>query len=234
MVKALLQYLFAKAGPLCNSPIEANAFLKTEGTYTRPDIQFHMAPIHLGNDYRHDLYDIKKIPTTNGFSIMNILLHPESRGTVSLATNNPQDAPLIQPNFLSTEKDRSVLLCGLKKAIEVINASSFKPYSKGEMHLPLNAKTDEDLMNHIKLSLETLYHPVGTCKMGNDAMAVVNERLQVHGIENLRVIDASIMPEITSGNTNAPTIMIAEKGADMIKEGNKSIIQKNIVDNVSV
>jgi choline dehydrogenase len=227
MVKALLQYLFVKEGPLCNSPIEANAFLKMEGTCTRPDIQFHMAPLHMGNDYKHDLYDIKKIPTTNGFSIMNILLHPESRGTVSLATNNPTDAPLINPDFLSAEKDRNVLLRGLKKGIEVINASSFKQYAKGDMHLPLNAKTDEDLMNHIKLSLETLYHPVGTCKMGSDEMAVINERLQVHGIENLRVIDASIMPEIVSGNTNAPTIMIAEKGADMIKEDAAVLSKKN-------
>jgi choline dehydrogenase len=232
-VKALLQYLFVKEGPLCNSPIEANAFLKTEGTFTRPDIQFHMAPIHLGNDYNHDLYDIKKIPTTNGFSIMNILLHPESRGAISLATNNPADAPLINPNFLSTEKDKTVLLRGLKKAIEVISASSFNQYAKGDMHLPLNAKTDEDLMNHIKLSLETLYHPVGTCKMGNDEMAVVNERLQVYGIENLRVIDASIMPEIVSGNTNAPTIMIAEKGADMIKEDAIALSKKNIIDLIS-
>lgn len=222
MAKALLQYLLAGRGPLTNSPIEANAFLKTEDVDSRPDIQFHMAPLHLGNDYKHDLYDIKKMPTKDGFTILNILLHPESRGTVSIADNDPFKAPLIQPNFLSIEKDRAVLLQGIKKAIEVINAEAFTPYSKGAMHLPLNANTDEALLEHIKKSVETLYHPVGTCKMGNDDMAVVNERLQVHGVKSLRIIDASVMPEIVSGNTNAPTIMIAEKGADMIKEDNRT------------
>ena len=218
MIKALLQYLFAKEGPLCNSPIEANAFLNTTLNDIRPDIQFHLVPLHLGNDYKHDLYDIKKIPTTNGFSIMCILLHPQSKGDISIATNNPLDAPLIQPGFLSSSNDSAVLLSGMKKAIEVINAVAFNPYSNGGLYFPVNAKSDEALLNHIKLSLETLYHPVGTCKMGTDSMAVVNERLQVYGIKNLRVIDASIMPEIISGNTNAATIMIGEKGADLIKE----------------
>jgi choline dehydrogenase len=218
LMKALLQYVVSKTGPLTNSPIEGNAFLNTEEASARPDVQFHVAPLHLGNDYKHDLYDIKKVPTTSGFTILSILLHPESRGIVSVAGNNPADAPVIHPNFLSTGKDRAILLSGLKKAMEVINTSSLKQYSKGDIHFPLNANSDEELMKHIKMSLETLYHPVGTCKMGNDSMAVVNERLEVHGIENLRVIDASVMPEITSGNTNAPTIMIAEKGADMIKK----------------
>jgi choline dehydrogenase len=216
MVKAFVQYLVSGKGPLGNSPIEANAFLETAVTDGRPDIQFHMAPIHLGNDYRHDLYDIKKIPATDGFSVMSILLHPESRGTVWVKNNNPLEAPIIQPHFLSVEKDRAILLRGLRKAIEVISAAAFAPYSKGPMHLPVDATTDEHLMEHMKKSLETLYHPVGTCKMGCDDMAVVNDRLQVHGSKNLRVIDASVMPEIVSGNTNAPTLMIAEKGADMI------------------
>jgi choline dehydrogenase len=218
ILKALLQYAVAKKGPLTHSPIEGNAFLKAAGFSTRPDIQLHFAPLHLGNDYQHDLYDIKKIPTTSGFSILNILLHPESRGYISIKGNNPVQAPIIQPNLLSTEKDRTVLLQGVKLAKELMNTSSLKKYSKGNIHFPLHANNDEELMKHITMSLETLYHPVGTCKMGNDAMAVVNEKLQVHGIDNLRVIDASIMPEITSGNTNAPTIMIAEKGADMIKD----------------
>ena len=217
MVRELLNYLFFKKGPFCNSPIEANAFIKTDASLVTPDIQFHFAPIHIGNDYNHDLYDIKTIPTTNGFAIMNILLHPESRGSVSIKNNDPFDAPVIQPNFLSKDKDLLVLLKGLKKAIEVMGATSFKSYSPGGINFPLNATNDEELTDHIKKSLETLYHPVGTCKMGIDEMAVVNERLQVKEVKNLRVIDASIMPEIISGNTNAATMMIAEKGADMIK-----------------
>ena len=114
-----------------------------------------------------------------------------------------------------------LLLKGLKKAMEVADAKAFRPYSPGGLNHPLRNATDEALMDHICKSLETLYHPVGTCKMGSDAMAVVNDRLQVHGLKKLRVIDASIMPTIISGNTNAASIMIGEKGADLIKEENE-------------
>ena len=102
--------------------------------------------------------------------------------------------------------------------MQVADAAAFKPYSPGGFYFPGRNMSDEALMDHINKSLETLYHPVGTCKMGNDEMTVVNNRLQLHGIANLRVIDASVMPAIISGNTNAPVIMIAEKGADMVKE----------------
>ena len=147
-----------------------------------------------------------------------ILLHPESRGHIDIKTNNAFDAPLIQPCFLQNENDRNTLLKGLKKAMHVADANAFKLYSPGGLHHPKRNASDEALMEHINKSLETLYHPVGTCKMGSDEMAVVNNRLQLHGIKGLRVMDASVMPSIISGNTNAPVIMIAEKGADMIKE----------------
>lgn len=215
-VKGLLKYLLFNKGPFCNSPIEANAFLKTEEASTRPDIQFHFAPFYVGVDYKTDLYDIKTFPKTNGFGIMAILLHPQSRGCIGLQTNNPMHAPIIEANFLQNEKDRSTLLKGLKKAMEVADAEAFRSCSKG-LQFPNKHASDEMLMDHISKSLETLYHPVGTCKMGNDALSVVNEKLQVHGIKGLRVIDASIMPTIISGNTNAACIMIAEKAADMIK-----------------
>jgi len=216
-LKGLLQYLLFKKGPFCNSPIEANAFLKTDATLNRPDIQFHFAPFQLGNDYKADPYNIKTIPLVNGFTILTILLHPKSRGTVSLSTGNAFDAPVIQPNFFESGNDKAVLLKGLKKAIEVTGAKAFRPYSPDGIYCPLSA-TDEALMDHICKSLETLYHPVGTCKMGSDPMAVVDDRLQVHGLKKLRVVDASIMPTIISGNTNAASIMIGEKGADLIKE----------------
>lgn len=218
MAKGLLQYLLQKKGPFTNSPIEANAFINTTEGSPVPDIQFHFAPLHLGNDYKADLYNIKTLPTTSGFSILAILLHPESRGYISLKTGNPLDAPLIQPNFFESPNDKKRLLKGLKKAMEVIESNAFHKYAPDGLHHPQKNASDDTLMEHINKSLETLYHPVGTCKMGNDTMAVVNERLQVHGIKNLRVIDASIMPTIVSGNTNAPSIMIAEKGAAMIKE----------------
>jgi len=218
MVKGLLQYLIFNKGPFCNSPIEANAFIKTDSSLTKPDIQFHFAPFHLGNDYKADPYNIKTYPHNNGFSILAILLHPESKGHVTLKTNNAFDPPVIQPCFFQSVNDRSTLLKGLKKAMEVSDTKAFRPFSKDGLYHPCRDATDEELMFHICKSLETLYHPVGTCKMGNDSMAVVNERLQVHGLKRLRVIDASIMPTIISGNTNAASIMIGEKGADLIKE----------------
>ncbi len=218
MIKGLMEYLLFKKGPFTNSPIEANAFLKTDTALARPDIQFHFAPVHTGNDYKADPYNIKTYPTTNGFGILAILLHPESSGYVSVKTNNAFDAPLIQPYFLQSQSDRVTLLRGLKKAMEVADAQAFKTYSPNGLYHPLRSATDDALMDHIYKSLETLYHPVGTCKMGTDDMAVVNNRLQVHGIKALRIIDASVMPTIVSGNTNAACIMIGEKGADLIKE----------------
>ncbi|MEO6328584.1 MAG: GMC family oxidoreductase N-terminal domain-containing protein [Ginsengibacter sp.] len=216
MLKGLLQYLLFKKGAFCNSPIEANTFIRTDTTLTRPDIQFHFSPFQLGNNYKADLYNIKTFPRENGFAILAILLHPQSRGYISLRTSNAFDAPVIQPNFFESANDKTILLRGLRKAMEVADAKSFKHYSPDGLYHPVRSASDEELTDHICKSLETLYHPVGTCKMGNDTMAVVNDQLQVHGIKNLRVIDASIMPTIISGNTNAATIMIGEKGADSL------------------
>jgi choline dehydrogenase-like flavoprotein len=216
-LKGILQYLLFNKGPFCNSPIEANAFFKTADELARPDIQLHFAPFYIGNDYQTNLYDIKTYPTENGFSILTILLHPQSRGFVALRSNNPLDPPLIQPNFLQHEKDKTTLLKGLKKTMEIADATAFKLYSVAGLHHPARHAPEEELLAHIDKSLETLYHPVGTCNMGNDQMAVVNDKLQVHGVSGLRIMDASIMPTIVSGNTNAACIMIGEKGADLIK-----------------
>lgn len=216
MLKAFLQYFFLKKGPLGNGPLEANAFLKSNPSLSKPDIQFHLALMGIAPDYSTDIYDIKTFTKADGYGIMVILIRPESRGFVALKSANPLDAPLIQPNLLSDDRDMNVLLKALKKALAVAEAGPLKKYSPGGVIFPAKPITDESLKAHIRKSLETLYHPVGTCKMGHDAMAVVNDSLQVHGIDGLRVADASIMPTIISGNTNAPTIMIGEKAADMI------------------
>ncbi len=153
--------------------------------------------------------------------IMAILLKPQSRGTIGLKTVNPKDDPVINPNVLFEEADRNTLLAGLEKAVELLRTSSLNAYMEDGIQLPKNPDNKAALHEHINRSLETLYHPVGTCKMGNDNLAVVDHQLKVHGIRALRVADASVMPLIIAGNTNAATIMIAEKAADLIKSVNQ-------------
>ena len=214
-LKGILKYLVQKKGVFTASPLEAVAFGSTSLSPDRVDFQFHFASLHLGNDYLADIYDINTFPTTDGFTILPTLLRPKSRGYVALKSNNSLDKPLIQPNFLEQEDDRKVLIESGKLALEVLKDSGFSNYLK-EILTPPMGSSDEAFLDHIQKQIETVYHPVGTCKMGNDEMAVVDDQLRVIGIEGLRVIDASIMPKIVSGNTNAPVYMIAEKGADMI------------------
>lgn len=218
-VKGLLNYLLFKKGILTVSPLEAGAFLQVnEGGPDPVDFQFHFAPFHLGGDYQGDLYNPETFPHTSGYTILPTLLKPKSIGYVGLQSANPLAAPLIQPNFLSHEDDLRTLLKGGRKAIEVMESDAFAPYRK-ELIAPPQRESDEAIILHIKKVLETVYHPVGTCKMGQDESAVVDAQLRVHGLEGLRVVDASIMPRIVSGNTNAPVIMIAEKAADLILNG---------------
>ncbi|HAI76810.1 MAG TPA: choline dehydrogenase, partial [Microscillaceae bacterium] len=196
----------------------------------RPNMQLHFAPVQVGkySDEGADLYNPDTYPTADGYSILPTLLKPKSVAFIGLKSNNPFDAPLIQPNYLESEDDRMVLLKGTRKALEVLASESFKPY-RTETHFPkgANSLSDEALLEHIRRTLETVYHPIGTCKMGSDEMAVVDTQLRVRGIEGLRVIDASIMPTIVSGNTNAPVIMIGEKGADLVK-GKVTASQTNL------
>ena len=173
-----------------------------------------------GDQYGYDAYDINSYPTVDGFTILPTLLNPKSRGTVTLASSKMKDAPIIQPNFLSEQEDLDRLIKGGKIAFKVMEQASLQKHIKGP-GLPYNRKEKSALIDHIKKTLETVYHPVGTCKMGQDAMAVVNDRLAVHGVAHLRVADASVMPTITSGNTNAPTVMIAEQAAAFIKQAHR-------------
>ena len=205
-------YLFGKGALTC-SPLEAVAFFNTKGK-AGVDFQFHFAPMQIGSDYKTDFHDLSTFPRVDGFSILPSLIKPKSKGYLSLYSKDPKSAPLIQPNFLTEKEDWETLIRGTRKAIEVQQSAAFDPYRKSIITPP--EQSEEGIIKHIKKSVETIYHPVGTCKMGNDNSAVVNDQLQVYGIEGLRIVDASIMPSIISGNTNAPCIMIAEKGADLI------------------
>lgn len=213
-LKGLASYLFKKSGPFACSPLESVAFLNIDDPNDAVNFQLHFTPLNFGENYDYDLYDITSLPKQDGFSILPTLLHPKSRGYIGLRSNNPQDAPIIQPNFLSDEDDLAKLVKGAKLGLQLIKHSALSQYTD-KIVSPID-ESEAGLIDHIKKSLETVYHPVGTCKMGNDEMAVVDSNLNVRGISRLRVVDASIMPTIMSGNTNAPCFMIAEKAADLI------------------
>ncbi|KAB7728667.1 choline dehydrogenase [Rudanella paleaurantiibacter] len=213
-VLALTRYFMGRKGPLSTSPLEAYAFTNQLDPTGRVDLQLHFAPIHLGDQYNVDLYDQNTFPHTDGYTILPTLLRPESRGYVGLRSANIADAPVIQPNFLTAENDRALLMGGIRRSLEIMEADAFGPFRQ-RIQTPPN-RSDEGLWHHILNQLETVYHPVGTCKMGIDDMAVVDPQLRVQGVEGLRVIDASVMPQVVSGNTNAAAIMIGEKGADLV------------------
>ena len=213
MLPDVIKYITGKKGKLANSILEAGGFIKSNDDIERPDIQLHMLPL-LYDDNGRDL----KLLSQHGFSCHVCVLRPESTGTVSLKSANYKDAPEIDFNFFSDAagKDQAVLTNGMRQLRKILTAPALAQHYDNEVH-PGNAfETDEQIFAKAKERLGTVYHPVGTCKMGNDDMAVVDHQLKVHGIENLRVVDASIMPTLVSGNTNAPTMAIAEKAADMI------------------
>lgn len=214
-LKALTTYFLRKNGPFTIGPLEAVAFLNIDNPAETANFQLHFAPMQIGKGYDYDMYDLASFPYEDGFSILPSLLHPKSRGTVSIASGNAREAPVIQPNFLSEKADLEQLVKGARLALEIIGQEPLASMIK-ERQAPLQHTSDDDLAEHIRRSVETIYHPVGTCKMGTDELSVVNPRLQVHGVAGLRVVDASIMPTIVTGNTNAPVYMIAEKAADMI------------------
>ncbi|MCV6597927.1 MAG: choline dehydrogenase [Mangrovicoccus sp.] len=189
---------------------EGAAFLKTAPTLERPDIQLHFV-IALVDDHA------RKLHWGHGFSCHMCKLRPESRGQVTLQSSDPLAAPAIDPKFLSDPRDLETMIKGARLTREILEAPALAPYRHKEMFGSEHAKTDADWEKQIRSRADTIYHPVGTCKMGTDDMAVVDPELKVHGIEGLRVVDASIMPNLISGNTNAPSMMIGEKAADMIK-----------------
>ncbi|MDB5977746.1 MAG: FAD-dependent oxidoreductase [Nevskia sp.] len=211
-LKSLFQYLTGHRGELTSNLAQAGGFVKSDPAQAIPDLQWHLVPFVYSN-HGQDLTPLFKY---YAFTLMTCFLRPESRGTVRLASSDPLAPPLIDANYLATPRDMDALVKGFKLARQVLEQPAFAPHRLQEMEPGAAVQSDEQIRDFIRRRAETVYHPVGTCKMGRDAMAVVDSRLRVHGLPGLRVVDASIMPTLIGGNTNAPTTMIAERAADLI------------------
>jgi choline dehydrogenase-like flavoprotein len=205
-----LEYLLFQRGPMTMAPSQLGAFAKSDPSYDTPNIQYHVQPLTL-DKFGEPLH------TFPAFTASVCNLRPESRGTVHLKSSNPFDSPAIRPNYLSTERDKQVAAQSVRFTRDIVNQPALAKYNPHEFKPGLELETQEDLVKAAGDISSTIFHPTGTCKMGNDPMAVVDERLRIHGLRGLRVVDASVMPSITSGNTNSPTLMIAEKASEMIK-----------------
>ena len=204
-----LQYMLFRTGPLTLSASQVYAFTNTSLDGSRPNIQFHMQP--LSADKPGD-----GVHPFSAFTMSICNLRPESRGEVKINSSDPTQLPKIIPNYLSTDSDKKIAIDSIKVARKIADADSLKKYILEEYVPGPSFESDEELLEAAKNNSQSIYHPVGTCKMGNDIDSVVDEKLKVHGVSGLRVVDASIMPELVSGNTNAPTMMIAEKASEMI------------------
>lgn len=210
---ALLQYVVRREGPFSIFPMNALAFVKTLPELSRPDVQFLMFPSAVNPNSANDPW-----PRKHALAIQWAVCRPESRGEVTLNSANPMDPPKIIHRFLSEETDRAANRRAFRLARELFAQGPLKALVGEEAAESRECVTDEQIDNYMSYLSGTHYHPVGTCKMGSDEQAVVDARLRVHGIKGLRVVDASIMPTIVGGNTNAASIMIGERAAELIQE----------------
>jgi len=205
------EYLLFRTGPLTMPPSQLGAFAKSDETQSSANMEWHVQPLSL-DKFGDALHRFNAITP----SVCN--LRPTSRGHVHIKSSDFNEHPEIKLNYLATEADRSVALAGMRFTRRIMAAASLRRFEPEEWKPGAHVQSDDELLDMAGNLGTTIFHPVGTCKMGADAEAVVNDRLAVHGVERLRVVDASIMPRITSGNTNAPTVMIAEQGARFIRE----------------
>jgi len=210
--KELVKYAVKRQGIFSSNFAETGGFLKTDPKIARPDIQYHFV-IAVVKDHARNWQAALK----HGYSAHTCVLRPKSRGTVKLSSANAFDAPLIDPNFLGEDEDVQTLLKGVRMASEILEHPEMSCFKKSSIDKEYQL-SDEALIAQIRENSDSIYHPVGTCKMGVDDMAVVDASLKVHGIKGLRVVDASIFPNLIGGNTNAPTMMVAERAADFIKQ----------------
>jgi choline dehydrogenase len=207
----VIKYFARKRGALTFAPGMVFGFARTRPELAQPDVQFHFMHMSFSSAATRML---DKHP---GMTLAVYQCRPESSGSIHTRSADPLEKPAIRPNFLAAQLDRETIVAGLRLGRRLVGNSAMDRYRAQETVPGEQAKTDANILDFARHYGQTAYHPAGTCKMGNDPMAVVDDQLRVHGIANLRVVDASIMPTMTSGNTNGPTIMIAEKGADLIK-----------------
>ena len=209
MVRIGIQWFLSKKGPCSYSFLEAGGFCKSSPEQEYPNIQFHFFPAFVID---HGLVD----PDRHGFQLHASPNHPKSRGNIKLKSSNIFDAPTIKFNYLEHEDDMKQTIECVKVARNILKQNSLKEYAGKEIGPGEDATSDETIVEYIRSKAETAYHPSCTLKMGIDKSAVVDQKLKIHGLKGIRVADASVLPEITSGNLNAPVIMVAEKASDII------------------
>ncbi|SAK39912.1 GMC oxidoreductase [Caballeronia fortuita] len=222
-----MQYALMRSGPMSMAPSQLGAFAKSnpdDASIKRPDVQYHVQPLSLER-FGEPLHAF------NAFTASVCNLRPTSRGSVHIESHDAHAAPLIAPNYLSTERDREVAANALRLTRRIVSAPALARYAPEEILPGIEFQTQEELVEAAGKVGTTIFHPVGTCRMGtdNDPGAVVDSRLRVIGVRGLRVVDASVMPTITSGNTNSPTLMIAERASDMIREDRRGIEAQEVI-----
>jgi choline dehydrogenase len=210
----IAEYSLTGKGSIAGSPVEAGGFVKLRPGASRPDLQFHFVPFGIDAPNTDEKRDP---PVGRYFSLLPSLIYPKSRGTIRLKTSDPRAAPAIDPRYFSEPDDLETLVQGVRLSRDIARTAPLAEYRGEEVTPGEKATTDDQIRTNIKSRTNTIFHPVGTCKMGTDHRAVVDSELRVRGVSGLRVVDASIMPTIVGGNTNAPTIMIAEKAADLVR-----------------
>ena len=209
-IKGAYDWVSKRTGVLTSNIAEAGAFLKSRPEEPLPDLQVHFVITKLIDHAR-------KLPIGHGYTSHLCPLRPVSRGRLTLASRDPATAPLIDPNFFGEQADMDLMMRGFRQLRHILRQPALADFGGQELPELAAAQTDAQIEQFIRKNSDTEYHPVGSCRMGTGPLDVVDQELRVHGVQGLRVVDASIMPRIVSGNTNAPTIMIAEKAAAMIR-----------------